>query len=680
MDITWVEPTQLKMDPENINEHSAEQLKRLAKLIQYQGWRLPIVVSKQDDLIKAGHGRVQAAIDYNLGKVPVSYQDFVSDEQAAAFRVSDNAIASWANLNLAKLNSQLPDMDPTFDVELYGLKDFEIEPADKDVLADAPVEPETEEQDDRDKIPEHIEPVTQVGDQFKIGSHKVLNGDCLEVLKTLADNSIDALVTDPPYGWSFMGKGWDHFEIQKIENDKRRTSKTEWIGSDGISRSVNNNYKSFASGEYDRTLTGNNAFEEWTRKWATEVFRVLKPGAHAIVHCGPRTYHRMACGVEDAGFEVRDQLQWLFGSGFPKSHDISKAIDKAAGAEREVIGFNPNHRGESQRRNPYTKSLGQDGSVTTPSTPEAKQWQGWGTALKPSNEPILLARKPCSEDTVAANVVKWGTGGINIDASRVATTETGKRDHKGKVYDDVAEGYQRPGASMYQHKTNWEMPAQGRFPANLLLSHNPDCVEVGTKKVKASGGEGLAPTNYKLSQNKTGQKYFHYASEDGTETVSAWECTDGCAVAALDEQSGVLHPGGQSKKSRSKDSTTSLLGIGIGEFGEHKQYKDIGGASRFFYCAKISTSERNAGQEQKNNHPTCKPIRLMQYLITMVTPNGGTILDPFAGSGSTLVAAHLKGFNTVNIEQAPEYTDIIIARAEHATQQKAEVIHAPKAA
>lgn len=210
---------------------------------------------------------------------------------------------------------------------------------------------------------------------------RLMHGDCLEQLKTLADNSVDSLVTDPPAGIAFMGKEWD----------KDKGGRKEWVS--------------------------------WMTGVMSEALRVMKPGAHGLVWALPRTSHWTATALEDAGFEVRDVITHLFGSGFPKSLDVSKAIDKAAGAEREVVGENPNHRGESQTRNMYTKALGQDGSVTAPATDDVKKWQGWGTALKPASEHWILVRKPCSEKTVAANVIKWGTGALNIDASRILSAD-----------------------------------------------------------------------------------------------------------------------------------------------------------------------------------------------------------------------------------------------------------------
>ncbi len=406
----------------------------------------------------------------------------------------------------------------------------------------------------------------------------LFNADCLEALVQLDDDCIDSLVTDPPAGISFMGKDWD--------SDKGGSA--EWIA--------------------------------WMTDVAKECLRVMKPGAHGFVWAIPRTSHWTATALELAGFEIRDVVTHLFGSGFPKSLDVSKAIDKAAGAEREVT------------RAGQTKALEFAGKFDQAA---AKQWSGWGTALKPASEHWILIRKPLGEKTVAKNVLKHGTGGINIDASRVegkAASRAGG-DLSNRV--TAFEGGERV-------RTDFESHSQGRFPANLVLS----C-----------------------------------CGQDPHE--------DGCAVAELDAQSGHIASGYRMNPSTQSGSAFHKNG-GAGERG----YKDSGGASRFFYCAKTSKSERNAGldeftaksnQEREgrtgqnnskvrpdgseraptahpNNHPTVKPQRLMEYLIGMITPPNGTVLDPFMGSGSTGVAAKRLGFKFIGIEREQEYHAIAEAR------------------
>lgn len=377
-------------------------------------------------------------------------------------------------------------------------------------------------------------------------SAQIIHGNSLNELPYLADGSIDAIITDPPYELGFMGKKWD---------------------SSGIA--------------YNVTI------------WA-HCLRVLKPGGHLLAFGGTRTYHRMACAIEDAGFEIRDSLHWIYGSGFPKSHDISKAIDKAAGATREVIGEkklggnaaqSTKEKGGTYASN--TNSVGVAAisvPITAPSTKEAKQWEGWGTALKPAHEPIVLARKPF-EGSNANNVLTYGTGALNIDATRVGEGGQGK--------------WASPRGGIW--KTDSEQKAEllsstvGRWPANVIID---DSIEADWTP------------------------YFY------------------CAKASKSEKNAGL----EGLPERRPDERTE---IGMGTFVEK------GVAS------------------QANFHPTVKPLALMRYLCKLITPTAGTILDPFAGSGSTLVAATLEGFNSIGIEMTGEYLEIINKRLEWAQGQVA---------
>lgn len=439
----------------------------------------------------------------------------------------------------------------------------------------------------------------------------ILLGDCIERLKELEENSVDAVVTDPPYGWRFMGKAWDGADIKKH---------ADWAGKkEGVAS---------AAGKYSTDRDDNFSFQLFSEKYAKEILRVLKPGAHMLVFCGPRTYHRMASGIEDAGFEIRDQLQWLFGSGFPKSLDISKAIDKAAGAERERYD-RPAFGGifSDDDGTTYGTAI-----VNTPSTDAAKEWQGWGTALKPANEPIVLARKPLSENTVAANILRWGVGGLNIDASRIKTdpNDPGIRTNPTKDSGHTSM------FGMGIDPSGKGPEVQGRWPANLLL--------------------------------------------------------DETAAEMLDEQSGLLTKQGSRKL---QDCPSEMF---AGGSKDSTFYGDSGGASRFFYVAKASKRERNLGLEGMpevdfsggggvaheksdvygarksgvNFHPTVKPIKLMEYLIRLITPPNGTVLDPFMGSGSTGVAAKRLGFEFIGIEMDPSYAEIARKRLEHAAKAGGE--------
>jgi len=422
----------------------------------------------------------------------------------------------------------------------------------------------------------------------------LLKGNCLDLLAKLPDNSVDSIVTDPPYELGFMGKAWDN---------------------SGIAYSV----------------------QLWT-----ECLRVLKPGGHLLAFGGSRTYHRLACAVEDAGFEVRDQIMWIYGSGFPKSLDVSKAIDKAAGAEREVVGSRPlTGNGKTMRsgfHQPDGTGAGETDKqdvfeFTAPATLEAQRWQGWGTALKPAHEPIVVARKPLT-GTVANNVLEWGTGALNIDGSRV-----GIADGFGggaKATSGFVNGYEGDG---------FVASTQGRWPANVI--------------------------------------------HDGSDEVLAG------------------FPTSKSAKGITVSSPTAL-GQGNGWNAhanrpvEFQNYGDEGSAARFFYCAKASKSERNAGLEglpkqsvgvgderpsgssnerrglpptkpAQNFHPTVKPLALMRYLVKMVTPPGGTVLDPFLGSGTTACAAILEGFEWIGCEMTEDYWPIIEARVLWAESQRAQM-------
>ena len=385
--------------------------------------------------------------------------------------------------------------------------------------------------------------------------NKIHNIDCLDGLKLLDDNSIDSIVTDPPYELGFMGKAWD---------------------STGIAYNV----------------------EVWQ-----ECLRVLKPGGHLLAFGGTRTYHRMACAIEDAGFEIRDQIQWIYGSGFPKSYNISKGIDKKQGAEREVVGEYKHPTAKNGKRtgskSPFqAEDSPLDGSyqITTSTTNEAKQWDGWGTALKPANEPIVVARKPLSEKTVAENVLKWGTGGININDCRVG--ETGARNNGSKPRED---GYAKNDIYGKYKPTERVDYNQGRFPANVILDEE--------------------------------------------------------AGKMMDEQSGERKAGGKVKGS--EPSKTGQNGIyHIWERVENQPFNDTGGASRFFYCAKASKKERGEG----NNHPTVKPISLIKYLITLVTPPDGICLDPFEGSGTHSIACKELDFQYIGFELDEKYCQIAETR------------------
>jgi site-specific DNA-methyltransferase (adenine-specific) len=421
-------------------------------------------------------------------------------------------------------------------------------------------------------------------------------GDCLAVMASLAANSLDSAVTDPPYHLTSIVKRFGAANAAPAKSN----------GATGV-------YGRASAGFMGQTWDGGDvAFRPET--WA-EVLRVLKPGGYLLAFGGTRTYHRLACAVEDAGFEIRDQIGWAYGSGFPKSLDVSKAIDKAAGAEREVVGIHPRPAGNKAGGNSLNMSvLGMPASatVTTPATPEAVAWQGWGTALKPAWEPIVVARKPLI-GTVAANVLAHGTGALNIDGCRVATgdklgggAETGTRpEQKGN------EGWTRPwmedeaarDAHAGRVRDNVvKAEALGRWPANLV--------------------------------------------HDGSDEVLA---------AFPDAKGQIATASSSSSSSSSSRKDQNVYGAMARGSGGNEPRDDTGSAARFFYCAKASKSERGEG----NSHPTVKPLALMRWLVRLVTPPGGTVLDPFAGSGTTGLAAREEGFRSLLIEAEPKHAGII---------------------
>ena len=392
-------------------------------------------------------------------------------------------------------------------------------------------------------------------------------GDCQDIMAEMESNSVDSIVTDPPYGISFMSKKWD-YDVPSVEI------------------------------------------------WR-ECLRVLKPGGHLLSFSGTRTYHRMAVNIEDAGFEIRDMIAWVYGSGFPKSHNIGKAVDKILGNEREDLGKLDSYRDTVGSINIVKKN----GSGRL--TKGHSDWEGWGTAIKPAQEPIVLARKPLSEKTIALNVLKWGTGGINIDGCRVGTkgggTHCDNRDENGKCrgHKDINDKY---GETIHADNNG----TQGRFPANFIHDGSQEVLDLfpDTK----SG---------KMKQHIKGGQYNVY---------------------------GKMYP------------------------REVETIGDSGSASRFFYQAKASKRDRDEGLEDmelkqkwlkggvgtgisdresvvaRNFHPTVKPTKLMQYLVRLVTPPNGIVLDPFGGSGSTGKACIREGFRYILIEQEEEYCDIARTR------------------
>ena len=393
-------------------------------------------------------------------------------------------------------------------------------------------------------------------------------GDCQDIMAEMESNSVDSIVTDPPYGISFMSKKWD-YDVPSVEI------------------------------------------------WR-ECLRVLKPGGHLLSFSGTRTYHRMAVAIEDAGFEIRDMIAWVYGSGFPKSHNIGKAVDKILGNERDVVGSisSQDITSGGYVHKEYSRV---DVSVTKGTS----DWEGWGTAIKPAQEPIVLARKPLSEKTIALNVLKWGTGGINIDGCRINHNDPEKRTKRKS--DGVSDHINPSGWKEVNRTPNRLASAnpQGRFPANFIHDGSQEVLDLfpDTK----SG---------KMKQHIKGGQYNVY---------------------------GKMYP------------------------REVETIGDSGSASRFFYQAKASKRDRDEGLEDRelrqtndgrkdqtsidnphqrgityrhNFHPTVKPTKLMEYLVKLVTPPNGTVLDPYCGSGSTGKGCVKGEFNFVGVDMTKEYCDI----------------------
>ncbi len=371
---------------------------------------------------------------------------------------------------------------------------------------------------------------------FEQDNVTLYHGDCIEVLRTLPDESVSAVVTDPPYGLAFMGKRWD-YDVPAVE------------------------------------------------VWA-ECLRVLKPGGHLLAFAGTRTQHRMAVRIEDAGFEIRDMIAWVYGSGFPKSLDVSKAIDKAAGAERKVVGTKISRQptGNAYAQDTWTKEHGipQQVDITAPATDAARQWQGWGTALKPALEPITVARKPLI-GTVAENVLQHGTGGLNVDGCRVG--------------DDV------------RVNRSSSIPGAGRMQA---------CNQIDRGDGKTPDGRNLPNLVAYAKRSK---------DREPQEVTGRWPAN-------------LIH-----------DGSEEVVELFPGDDGEES-------AARFFYTAKADKQDRGPG----NNHPTVKPVDLMRYLVRLVCPMGAVVLDPFAGSGTTLQAAQAEGCPAIGIEREAAYCEIITGR------------------
>lgn len=400
---------------------------------------------------------------------------------------------------------------------------------------------------------------------------KLHHRDCRDVLRTLSDNSIDSVVTDPPYALVSIVKRFGSPNAAPAN------------GNDAYVRAS----AGFMGKQWD---TGETAFS--VEFWA-EALRVLKPGGHVAAFGASRGYHRMACAIEDAGFEIRDSLMWVYGSGFPKSQNVAKFIDKELGVTGETTATGAAVKrmipGADQNKDGWIKDDGREfvPNEYSPSSPKAQEFDGFGTALKPAFEPIVLARKPLSEGTVVANVLRWGTGALNIDACRVEATDGANRARPPRTANEILGGGKGTNLTASEHNEI------GRWPANVVHDGSDEVVAAfpvaGGQRGRASSNPGSARTRLVYGE--------------------------------LNRSDSPMEPRG-----------------------------DSGSAARFFYSAKASKDDR-AGSK----HPTVKPVPLGEWLAKLVTPPGGTVLDPFAGSGALAAGAHRAGFRVVLCEREDEY-------------------------
>tara|TARA_Y100001973_G_scaffold106791_1_gene187701 strand:+ start:6342 stop:7982 length:1641 start_codon:yes stop_codon:yes gene_type:complete len=535
----WIEITKLISPEDNprINDHVVD---RVAKSIESYGFASPIVANYQNEIL-AGNTRFKAAKKLGLKTVPVRQINLTGDK-ARLYRIADNKLSELAEWNEDLLRDQLFELHDDYTLELsdMGFSDDEL----NDLLNDQLIEKETDPQEitDHDDF-DNTKPTTtrfKTGHIEVVGKQKIICGDCIEVLKSMPDGSVDSIVTDPPYQISFMSKEWDK--------------------------------------EFD------------TEEWARQCLRVLKPGGHIIAFAATRTIHRIMYSLENQGFEIRDLISWLYFSGFPKSHNVSKAIDKHFGVEREIIGTKKSGIANKEEKNRHTigASKAVDVDITKPATKEAIKFDGWGTALKPAQEPAVLCRKPLEKGlSIAQNMMKHNTGGLNIDACRFA-------------YGDpcwVGPNDDQPNNSLRTIQ-NW-MPTQ-KEPHNYVSSNL-----------------GRWPANiYQCPKPSRGEK------EKGLEDHES-------RISPAVEHAGV---------------------------GTKALNNPRAGAGR-------------TASEVKNFHPTVKPVKLMSWLVKLITPIDGVVVDTFCGSGTTLVASELEKYNGIGIEMNPEYCEIIYGRVEHATKK-----------
>lgn len=580
-----VDISELTLDPKNARLHNESNLGVIGYSLGKYSQTKPVIVNSRTGIVVAGNGTITQALAMGHEQIVAVFKD-MTDAEAAEYAILDNRSAELATWNAEQLAETIGD-NPALDWGAGGWAPTDFDAFDVDwPLAELSTVSEHEREaagdddddldDDEAPIPEvPAEPITQPGEVIQIGPHVLHCADCMDVMRSLPDNSVDAIVTDPPYGLSPDGRArtWDDIEALRAQG-KGPTA-------------------GFMGRAWDAGVPGVT--------WARECLRVLKPGGHLIAFSATRTYHRLACAVEDAGFEIRDMIAWLQYQGFPKSRNVSKDIDAMHGAERSIVGSDKN-RGVTKAADGKAAFGDYAGSwdITAAATEDAKAWDGWGTALKPSIEPHVLARKPLSESTVAANVLKWGTGALNIDACRYARGDAAWPGPDESAPSNHGEsGCHASAASSYTLGARSPQTTSGqllgRWPANIYACPKPATSE------RSEGCGGLPK----------GDRVF-------------------------------MGSGG-----RTRDSD--------GEW--------------------VETHSDPIPRE--NSHPTVKPVRLMRWLLRLVTPPGGTVVEPFGGSGTTLVAADGLDCKVVVAEREPGYCDIIRARGEWSIAARPEPARKP---
>jgi len=475
---------------------------------------------------------------------------------------------------------------------------------------------------------------------------QLIHGDCLEKLKAMPDDSIDAIVTDPPAGIEFMGKDWDSFKDNKRSKGWACQGKEGGNDFGGFGKTLKPSFYALNSSDLQN-------FQDFICEVMTECLRVLKPGGYAIVWAIPRTSHHTAMGIERAGFEIRDVIHHVFGSGFPKNHDIGKAVDKLQGNEREDVGkYVPPNGKEWNLKQDADENIDcasgtftASGRRTLDITKGNSEWEGWGTALKPSTEHWILARKPLKEKTVAENVLKYGTGAINIDGCRIPVTSDDEKDVDRIINRNIRE--EEDGWGMQDNTADRVsvLSNQGRYPANVVVQD--DALNDGEN---SKSGFMKAGTNRLMSENPNKTCYGEWKSDTVSNDTYGDEGSKSryFDIELWAKTKGIIYV---PKASRSEKNA------GLDEF-EEKQVNDGRKTD-------IDNAFQRGDTLRKNTHPTVKSINLMSYLITLVSKEKMTILDPFMGSGTTGVACKLLDRNFIGIEKDKEYLGIAEARINH---------------